>query len=62
MSSFQLNTRVDGVPRDAFTKRIPMAHALVVDADLEIQRCLSEIVRGEGMTLSLADSVRKGRI
>jgi DNA-binding NtrC family response regulator len=39
-----------------------MAHALVVDADLEIQRCLSEIVRSEGMTLSLADSVRKGRI
>lgn len=39
-----------------------MAHALVVDADLEVQRCLSEIVRGEGMTLSLADSVRKGRI
>ena len=39
-----------------------MAHALVVDADLEIQRFLSEIVRGEGMTLSLADSVRKGRI
>jgi DNA-binding NtrC family response regulator len=39
-----------------------MAHALVVDADLEIQRCLSDIVRGEGMTLSLADSVRKGRI
>ena len=39
-----------------------MAHALVVDADPEIQRCLSEIVRSEGMTLSLADSVRKGRI
>jgi DNA-binding NtrC family response regulator len=39
-----------------------MAHALVVDADLEIQRCLAEIVRGEGMTLSLADSIRKGRI
>ena len=39
-----------------------MAHALVVDADLEIQRCLSDIIRGEGMTISLADSVRKGRI
>jgi two-component system response regulator AtoC len=39
-----------------------MAHALVVDSDRDRQRSVADLARRQGLTVSLADSLRKARI